>query len=129
VVTPADLPTTGVPSQLSGRVVTMDNLPLRHADGWCATVADWRNGLCTTYAPTVEVTFSIAGDFVYHCHILAHEDAGMMAVIRVRSAAGSGSPGVLAQMLSSAGIGAGGPRQPLKPPIQGSLCAVPRPRG
>jgi FtsP/CotA-like multicopper oxidase with cupredoxin domain len=23
------------------------------------------------------------GDFVYHCHILAHEDAGMMAMIRV----------------------------------------------
>jgi FtsP/CotA-like multicopper oxidase with cupredoxin domain len=24
------------------------------------------------------------GDFVYHCHILAHEDAGMMAIIRVK---------------------------------------------
>ncbi len=23
------------------------------------------------------------GDFVYHCHILAHEDGGMMAIIRV----------------------------------------------
>ena len=23
------------------------------------------------------------GDFVYHCHILGHEDSGMMAVIRV----------------------------------------------
>jgi FtsP/CotA-like multicopper oxidase with cupredoxin domain len=23
------------------------------------------------------------GDFVYHCHILDHEDGGMMAVIRV----------------------------------------------
>jgi hypothetical protein len=23
------------------------------------------------------------GDFVYHCHILDHEDAGMMAKIRV----------------------------------------------
>ena len=23
------------------------------------------------------------GDFVYHCHILGHEDAGMMAIIRV----------------------------------------------
>jgi FtsP/CotA-like multicopper oxidase with cupredoxin domain len=23
------------------------------------------------------------GDFVYHCHILAHEDMGMMAIIRV----------------------------------------------
>lgn len=26
---------------------------------------------------------NITGDFVYHCHILAHEDAGMMATIRV----------------------------------------------
>jgi len=24
------------------------------------------------------------GDFVYHCHILEHEDAGMMATIRVQ---------------------------------------------
>ena len=23
------------------------------------------------------------GDFVYHCHILGHEDSGMMAIIRV----------------------------------------------
>jgi FtsP/CotA-like multicopper oxidase with cupredoxin domain len=26
---------------------------------------------------------TIAGDFVYHCHILDHEDLGMMAIIRV----------------------------------------------
>ena len=25
----------------------------------------------------------VAGDFVYHCHILQHEDGGMMAIIRV----------------------------------------------
>jgi FtsP/CotA-like multicopper oxidase with cupredoxin domain len=24
------------------------------------------------------------GDFVYHCHILNHEDNGMMAIIRVK---------------------------------------------
>jgi len=23
------------------------------------------------------------GDFVYHCHILSHEDLGMMAIIQV----------------------------------------------
>jgi FtsP/CotA-like multicopper oxidase with cupredoxin domain len=28
------------------------------------------------------------GDFVYHCHILDHEDAGMMAIIRVLPPAG-----------------------------------------
>jgi hypothetical protein len=26
------------------------------------------------------------GDFVYHCHILDHEDGGMMAIIRVKPA-------------------------------------------
>lgn len=34
---------------------------------------------------TVAMDFrgKIAGDFVYHCHILGHEDNGMMAIIRV----------------------------------------------
>jgi FtsP/CotA-like multicopper oxidase with cupredoxin domain len=26
---------------------------------------------------------NLTGDFVYHCHILSHEDKGMMAIIRV----------------------------------------------
>jgi len=26
---------------------------------------------------------NIAGTFVYHCHVLAHEDSGMMAKIQV----------------------------------------------
>ena len=26
---------------------------------------------------------SVIGDFVYHCHILEHEDNGMMAIVRV----------------------------------------------
>jgi len=30
------------------------------------------------------------GDFVYHCHILNHEDQGMMAIIRVLPATGGG---------------------------------------
>jgi FtsP/CotA-like multicopper oxidase with cupredoxin domain len=29
---------------------------------------------------------SLIGDFVYHCHILGHEDNGMMAIIRVEAA-------------------------------------------
>jgi len=39
---------------------------------------------------TVRMDFRgrIAGDFVYHCHILDHEDNGMMAIIRVRPAPG-----------------------------------------
>jgi FtsP/CotA-like multicopper oxidase with cupredoxin domain len=27
------------------------------------------------------------GEFVFHCHILDHEDAGMMALVKVRRAA------------------------------------------
>jgi FtsP/CotA-like multicopper oxidase with cupredoxin domain len=37
--------------------------------------------------PSVKVRMDfrgpLTGDFVYHCHILGHEDAGMMAIIRV----------------------------------------------
>ena len=33
----------------------------------------------------------ITGDFVYHCHILEHEDGGMMAIIRVKPRAQSPS--------------------------------------
>ena len=32
---------------------------------------------------TMRMHFKIPGTFVFHCHILAHEDAGMMAVVRV----------------------------------------------
>lgn len=35
------------------------------------------------------------GDFVYHCHILGHEDNGMMAVIRVNPAAVSSNSNTL----------------------------------
>lgn len=38
--------------------------------------------------PSVKVRMdfrgSLVGDFVYHCHILGHEDNGMMAIIRVQ---------------------------------------------
>jgi FtsP/CotA-like multicopper oxidase with cupredoxin domain len=53
--------------------------------------------------PSVKVRMDFRGpdigDFVYHCHILAHEDGGMMAIIRVnpgegddRAAAAKGAP-------------------------------------
>src|ERR1700691_3164066 len=42
--------------------------------------------------PSVKVRMDfrgpLVGDFVYHCHILGHEDAGMMAIIRVKPAHG-----------------------------------------
>jgi len=44
------------------------------------------DGISDTY-PSIKVRMdfrgAVVGDFVYHCHILEHEDAGMMAIIRV----------------------------------------------
>jgi hypothetical protein len=34
----------------------------------------------------------IAGTFLYHCHLLEHEDGGMMGVIQVVPKAGTKSP-------------------------------------
>lgn len=81
---------------LDTSAVNYDNLPLRHGATACTTVQAWRdsrNPLSTGYkkcdgAPvTVAIPFSVAGDFVYHCHILEHEDGGMMGRIRVRASA------------------------------------------
>lgn len=81
-----------VPSQ-SAKGMMFDNLPLTRATGTCGNnppndssnpIADWRAGLCNASVQTVEIPFAIAGDFVYHCHIMEHEDGGMMARIRVR---------------------------------------------
>jgi FtsP/CotA-like multicopper oxidase with cupredoxin domain len=45
------------------------------------------DGVSPTY-PSVKVRMdfrgAVVGDFVYHCHILDHEDGGMMAIIRVK---------------------------------------------
>ena len=51
-------------------------------NGVC-TIEQWRNGQCTSTPIVIDIPFSQLGDFVYHCHILGHEDAGMMAKIRV----------------------------------------------
>ncbi|MCC6203130.1 MAG: multicopper oxidase domain-containing protein [Gammaproteobacteria bacterium] len=80
VLTAAEIAGTRVPT--AGVVV--DNLPLLHADGNCVTVDDWRKGKCRAHPAIVEIPFAIAGDYLYHCHILEHEDGGMMARIRVR---------------------------------------------
>lgn len=51
------------------------------------------NGRTLTY-PSVKIRLdfrdpNIVGTFVYHCHILEHEDGGMMGVIRVEPAGGA----------------------------------------
>ena len=52
------------------------------AQGGC-TVAQVHDGKCLVTPIQLEMPFKFAGDFVYHCHILSHEDAGMMNKIRV----------------------------------------------
>jgi FtsP/CotA-like multicopper oxidase with cupredoxin domain len=37
---------------------------------------------------------NISGEFVFHCHILSHEDKGMMGLIRVVNPGGQRSPSV-----------------------------------
>jgi FtsP/CotA-like multicopper oxidase with cupredoxin domain len=51
---------------------------------------------------------AVTGDFVYHCHILDHEDLGMMAIIRVLPKGGAarakpGQPAQAARVLSAGG--------------------------
>jgi L-ascorbate oxidase len=65
--------------------VLHDNVPIPHADGECESVADWRAGKCVVHPMQLEIPFSVAGDFAYHCHIGEHVDEGMMARIRVRA--------------------------------------------
>jgi FtsP/CotA-like multicopper oxidase with cupredoxin domain len=64
--------------------VLIDNIAVPHGTNGCdGTVASWRSGQCQVKPLMVTIPFSQVGDFVYHCHILEHEDGGMMAHIRV----------------------------------------------
>ena len=51
-------------------------------NGVC-TVDDWRKGRCISTPVVLSIPFTQLGEFVYHCHILEHEDGGMMARIVV----------------------------------------------
>ena len=51
-------------------------------NGYC-TIEQWRSGQCTATPIVLDIPFSQVGDFVFHCHILEHEDSGMMAKIQV----------------------------------------------
>ena len=55
-------------------------------NGYC-TIEQWRDGTCKNRPAVVDIPFAETGEFVYHCHILEHEDAGMMAKIQVVPAA------------------------------------------
>jgi FtsP/CotA-like multicopper oxidase with cupredoxin domain len=76
--------------------VVQDNFPLgvatpdagisdqvsNNQNGVC-TIAQWRSGHCRSTPEVFDIPFSQLGEFVYHCHILEHEDGGMMARIMV----------------------------------------------
>jgi L-ascorbate oxidase len=47
------------------------------------TIPQWRSGHCQSNAVVLDIPFAQLGEFVYHCHILEHEDGGMMAKIKV----------------------------------------------
>jgi L-ascorbate oxidase len=79
-----------------GAGIVQDNLPLgvavpgsaiadivsNNQNGVC-TINQWRDGTCSSPPVVVDIPFAELGEFVYHCHILEHEDGGMMARIQV----------------------------------------------
>jgi hypothetical protein len=68
----------------SGPGALVDNIPVPHGTDPCdGSIATWRSGACQVKSVYAFIPFSQVGDFVYHCHILEHEDGGMMAHIRV----------------------------------------------
>jgi FtsP/CotA-like multicopper oxidase with cupredoxin domain len=76
--------------------VVQDNFPLgvsvpdasianqvfNNQNGVC-TIPQWRSGHCASTPLVFDIPFTQLGEFVYHCHILEHEDGGMMARIQV----------------------------------------------
>jgi FtsP/CotA-like multicopper oxidase with cupredoxin domain len=94
------------PYSFGGGGIFLDNLALGVAEptqaildtvtndqnGVC-TVDQWRAGTCKSAPVVVDIPFSQLGEFIYHCHILEHEDGGMMAGIKVVPYSGPGWSG------------------------------------
>ncbi len=80
------VPGTTLPSRTADGLVLHDNVPLPRAantDSCDGTTDAFLSGACRPTIVMVEIPFHEIGDFVFHCHILEHEDGGMMARIRV----------------------------------------------
>jgi hypothetical protein len=77
----------------TGDGMELDNVPLPYADNGAETdnglisgscsIAEYKSGSCQVHPVLVSIPFAKLGKFVYHCHILEHEDGGMMHTIRV----------------------------------------------
>jgi L-ascorbate oxidase len=77
---------TALPTTLPDGLVLHDNVPLPRAantDNCDGSTDAFARGACRPTPVLVEIPFREIGDFVFHCHILEHEDGGMMARIRV----------------------------------------------
>jgi L-ascorbate oxidase len=61
---------------------TISDAVFNDQNGVC-TISQWRSGHCATNPEVVSIPFTQLGEFVYHCHILEHEDGGMMARVMV----------------------------------------------
>ena len=73
-----------IPMKVDGNPVLLDNVPIPSGGEGCdGTVDAWISGSCKPTFVIVSIPFHEVGDFVYHCHILEHEDGGMMAKITV----------------------------------------------
>lgn len=77
----------------NGDGMELDNVPLPYADngdqtpnglvsGSCS-IDEYKAKLCKVHPVVVSIPFAKIGRFVYHCHVLEHEDGGMMHAIRV----------------------------------------------
>jgi hypothetical protein len=55
---------------------------LNNQNGVCI-ISQRRSGHCASTPTVLDIPFAELGEFVYHCHILEHEDGGMMAKIQV----------------------------------------------
>jgi hypothetical protein len=55
---------------------------LNNQNGVCI-ISQRRSGHGASTSTVLDIPFAELGEFVYHCHILEHEDGGMMAKIQV----------------------------------------------
>ena len=68
--------------QIARPIPAFANTIANNQNGYC-TIRQWRSGICANKPAVIDIPFAETGEFVYHCHILEHEDAGMMAKIQV----------------------------------------------
>ncbi len=57
--------------------------PVLNSDATSCTISDFKAGRCAVTPIQVEIPFAKLGKFVFHCHVLEHEDGGMMRMIQV----------------------------------------------